>query len=214
MSVVVSPPSTSKTTLQDPVFGESSPFKLAGSASNAISLAGTGNNASRALQVAPKDSLTLSQGHSRPTPPSHGARLLYRGALELPDSDLHLDGLSFVLLPPPSPLKSASQGAEPTVVNLASSLFESPLPLTLESQRNRTLKLIELVELDKLKGTLDEKNAVRAYVHPGAVFTSSYFDLVFSSGETGQDGRRTQWGLRVGLGDSCMCLSYFHIIRG
>ena len=79
---------------------------------------------------------------SKPAPltPSHSLdrlntnaapRLLYRGALCLPDSQLLLDGLSFV-----------AETAHLAVNSPSKSLLENPLALALESMRGRNLYLL------------------------------------------------------------------------
>lgn len=60
-------------------------------------------------------------------------RLLYRGALELPDSYMVLDGLSFTLT-----LDSTSASVTSTPSGKSKSdLLENPLALALESMRGR-----------------------------------------------------------------------------
>ena len=78
-------------------------------------------------------------------------RLLYRGALSLPDSNLLLDGLSF----------TASLGAAALAATKAKEashdLFNHPLALALESMRGRpSLHLVGTVEMSKL--WVDEKS--------------------------------------------------------
>ena len=70
-----------------------------------------------------------------------GHRLLYRGALELPDSYMVLDGLSFTLALDSEPSGLGERG-NPTVTSTPSGkskldLLENPLALALESMRGR-----------------------------------------------------------------------------
>ena len=79
------------------------------------------------------------------------ARLLYRGALSLPDSHLPLDGLTFTIdLHPSSSAFRVGSNEHGHVGHDA--LFETPLPLALESMRGRpnlpalgTVKMNEIV---------------------------------------------------------------------
>lgn len=64
-----------------------------------------------------------------PAPNASNHRLLYRGALELPDSYILLDGLSFTLQLGP---KDNRPKSSPSV-----DLLQNPLPLALESMRGR-----------------------------------------------------------------------------
>ena len=68
-------------------------------------------------------------------------RLLYRGALELPDSYMVLDGLSFTLALDAVPTAPGERG-NPNVTSTPSGkskldLLENPLALALESMRGR-----------------------------------------------------------------------------
>lgn len=93
---------------------------------------------------------TLNSSESLTDTPSSGVRrhrLLYRGALSLPDSWLTLDGLTF----------SASAGA-----HTQAELLENPLALALESMRGRpTIHLVGMTRLKELKDLwLDEAGDV------------------------------------------------------
>src|ERR1700744_121596 len=66
----------------------------------------------------PQPSTSPHAGTSRATVTTKPSRLLYRGSLALPDSEMLLEGISFIT--------NASLSA----------LSSSPIPLTLESQRN------------------------------------------------------------------------------
>lgn len=114
-------------------------------------------------------------------------RLLYRGSLALPDSEMMLEGISFIT--------DAS----------ISALSSSSIPLTLESQRNRSLKFIGAVEVtgpNKLGGALDFGKAVRMYVHPLAKLSVSFFEMLFCTREPNHEGV-SEMAVRVGLGDTC-----------
>lgn len=73
------------------------------------------------------------------TPKNCASRLLYRGALSLPDSYLLLDGLTFVVdLPTDDPQAGLT-------------LLENPLPLALESMRGRpSLRFMGVEKMDDL----------------------------------------------------------------
>ncbi len=94
--------------------------------------------------------------HARPTSAStpsrsqnanpNAHRLLYRGALSLPDSHLLLDGLSFIA--------ETRVGYSPSV-----NLLSNPLALALESMRGRPS--LHLLGTEKLEDVwLDTKNTV------------------------------------------------------
>lgn len=70
---------------------------------------------------------------------NNAPRLLYRGALSLPDSNLALDGLTFTIgLPTDDPQASLR-------------LLENPLPLALESMRGRpSLRFVGIEKMDNL----------------------------------------------------------------
>ncbi|KZV99108.1 hypothetical protein EXIGLDRAFT_762876 [Exidia glandulosa HHB12029] len=121
----------------------------------------------------------------KPTPPrgSGTHRLLYCGALSLPDSRLQLDGIAFTArLPPTSP----------------STLLDSPLPLALESMRGRPLSLVGVVSLkDTLLELADEINL---FVNPAANLTVGFFERNLCYDEVDAKGLTTV-GIRIGLGD-------------
>ncbi|KAJ7185566.1 hypothetical protein C8R46DRAFT_1342808 [Mycena filopes] len=109
-------------------------------------------------------------------------RLLYRGALSLPDSHLLLDGLTFVarLEHPPS----------------GHNLLKNPLTLALESMRKRpSLRWMGPTKLDSIY--LDEAGGISMDVHPNATITRIYyFENTFCL-EASLD-----FGIKVALGDS------------
>ena len=82
---------------------------------------------------------------------SNAHRLLYRGALSLPDSHIPLDGLTFV-----ARLDSPSKHTQ---------LLQNPLALALESMRGRpSLRFIGVVTLDDDKLWLDESGGIELSV--------------------------------------------------
>lgn len=93
-------------------------------------------------------------------PPAY--RLLYRGALALPDSLMLLDGLTFGArldspvkhMPHPHPQSSSASASTST-----SHLLENPLALALESMRGRpTLRMLGAVRMEEVY--LDESGRV------------------------------------------------------
>lgn len=94
---------------------------------------------------------------TNPTPPrtaesnTSAYRLLYRGALSLPDSHLLLDGLTF-----------AARLDSPSKHN---HLLQNPLALALESMRGRpSLRFMGVVKLDDGNMWLDESGGVEMFV--------------------------------------------------
>jgi hypothetical protein len=88
-----------------------------------------------------------------PARPTH--RLLYRGALSLPDSHIVLDGLTFVANP--------LEHARPFVSTPgAAELMDNPLALALETMRGRSsVRLLGEVRLDSMHDVwLDESGDV------------------------------------------------------
>ncbi|KAF7334386.1 VPS9 domain-containing protein [Mycena venus] len=102
-----------------------------------------------------------------PTPPRPTGtqfRLLYRGALSLPDSHLLLDGLTFA-----ARLDHSGSGNR---------LLESPLALALESMRGRPS--LRWMGTTKLADTyLDETGGISMDIHPSATLTRIYFENTF-----------------------------------
>ncbi|KAJ3485507.1 hypothetical protein NLJ89_g11894 [Agrocybe chaxingu] len=157
-----------------------------------------------------------------PTAKTHSTsyRLLYRGALSLPDSLLLLDGLTFAarLDSPsrPSHAPSGNHGTESTPAKQSAfALLENPLALALESMRGRpSLRFLETIDLGELerKGEmwLDESGRVEMDIHPLAVLSRIYFENTFcllpfgASSSTAEDPRlcRSNIGIKVALGDS------------
>ncbi|KIJ51398.1 hypothetical protein M422DRAFT_244574 [Sphaerobolus stellatus SS14] len=127
----------------------------------------------------------------QPTPPRNYKdqhRLLYRGSLSLPDSDLVLEGITFTAhIPPSSP----------------SLLLESPIALALESMRGRpSLRFISVV---KLKDVNWERcvGEINMYIHPRSVIAKTFFENVLCAESIRvKDGMGcTEDAVRIGLGD-------------
>lgn len=86
-------------------------------------------------------------GRITSTPKSSASRLLYRGALSLPDSYLLLEGLTFTAQLGVSDLKEHSASKPKLDLNL----LQSPLALALESMRGRpSLRFLSTVKLRDL----------------------------------------------------------------
>ena len=142
-------------------------------------------------------------------------RLLYRGALSLPDSLLLLDGLTFT-----ARLNSPSKHS-------TFNLLQNPLALALESMRGRpSLRFMGTVFLRDV--WMDESGGVEMYVmsvhltivlekkncrdiHPHATLTRLYFENIFcvlpfsaSSSSGSVAAQRSEIGVRIALGDSSM----------
>ena len=141
-------------------------------------------------------------------------RLLYRGALSLPDSLLLLDGLTFAVR-----LNSPSKHS-------TFNLLQNPLALALESMRGRpSLRFLGTVFLRDV--WMDESGGVEMYVivspiptvalreiffrdiHPHATLTRVYFENVFcllpfsaSSSSKSVPDQRSEIGVKIALGDS------------
>ncbi|KAI0077201.1 hypothetical protein K474DRAFT_1112134 [Panus rudis PR-1116 ss-1] len=174
--------------------------------------------------IAASDTTKLKAPASPPTPskslPSHSRtttnthRLLYRGALSLPDSHLLLDGLSFTIETSPSlPVSTSASSIPPSTSTTsvdsltqpgkskANDLLENPLALALESMRGRPS--LHLLGTESLKDVwLDTGNEVHVYIHDYSVITKIYFENVLTLAPiTSQDGRTSE-GIRVSLSDS------------
>ncbi|KAG7091284.1 hypothetical protein E1B28_010332 [Marasmius oreades] len=113
--------------------------------------------------------------------PSKGFhRLLYRGALLLPDSHLLLDGITF----------SARLDAE-------HKLLDNPLALALESMRGiQTLRFLGTASLHDVY--MDTSGDILMDIHPQATLSRIYFENMFCLPTTSSD----TLGVRVSLGDS------------
>ncbi|KAJ7799754.1 hypothetical protein B0H14DRAFT_3092764 [Mycena olivaceomarginata] len=120
-----------------------------------------------------------------PTPPrpAAGFRLLYRGALSLPDSHLLLDGLTFTLH-----MDHSGSGNR---------LLESPLALALETMRGRpSLRWMGTATLADT--FLDETGGISIDIHPTATLSHIYFENTFCL----DPATSLQSGIKVALGDS------------
>ena len=99
-------------------------------------------------------------------------RLLYRGALSLPDSLLLLDGLTFAVR-----LNSPSKHSTVSTFNL----LQNPLALALESMRGRpSLRFMGTVFLRDV--WMDESGGVEMYVmsvHSTVVYLGKFFSGIF-----------------------------------
>ncbi|KAH0829054.1 hypothetical protein J3R83DRAFT_2511 [Lanmaoa asiatica] len=137
-------------------------------------------------------------------------RLLYRGALSLPDSYLQLDGVAFsarlpnrhvsVLQDSPSRSLSRSESS-------ARELMYNPLALALESMRGRqSLRFNGTVRLQDV--WMDETGDVYMDIHPFATLTKVYFENVLclspliAPPHDAFGPKRTEVGVRVSLGDT------------
>ncbi|GBE80860.1 hypothetical protein SCP_0305800 [Sparassis crispa] len=111
-------------------------------------------------------------------------RLLYRGALSLPDSHLLLDGLSFTA--------TIADGAD---------LFNNPLALALESMRGRpSLHFLGTTTLKNVY--LDFVGNVSVDIHPLSTITRICFENILCSIPITSANRKTDHGIRVSLSDS------------
>ena len=99
----------------------------------------------------PGSHLNQPNGNYTPGHLSNPYRLLYRGALSLPDSHLLLDGLTFTVK-----LESPSK-------HVISSLLDNPLALALESMRGRpSLRFLGVIKLADVY--MDDSGSVEMYV--------------------------------------------------
>ncbi|KAF8234389.1 hypothetical protein L208DRAFT_1422702 [Tricholoma matsutake] len=127
---------------------------------------------------------------------SNPYRLLYRGALSLPDSHILLDGLTFAAC-----LDSPSKHTQ---------LIQNPLALALESMRGRpSLRLMGIVKLDDDNLWLDESGGIEMDIHPRATLTRIYFENIFcltpfasTSKSTSVIPDASDIGIKVALGDA------------
>ncbi|KAJ6589168.1 hypothetical protein B0H19DRAFT_1248724 [Mycena capillaripes] len=133
-----------------------------------------------------------------PPRPTSQFRLLYRGALSLPDSHLLLAGLTFA-----ARLDHSGHN----------NLLENPLALALESMRKRpSLRWMGLVKLANTY--MDETGGIsmsvfflhisfinaseRRDIHPNAILTRIYFENTFCL----DPAASREFGIKVALGDS------------
>ncbi|KAF8058744.1 hypothetical protein FPV67DRAFT_515950 [Lyophyllum atratum] len=140
---------------------------------------------------------------TNPTPPRpadtppNAYRLLYRGALSLPDSLLLLDGLTF-----------SARLDSPTKNN---QLLQNPLALALESMRGRpSLRLMGVVNLHDGNLWWDESGGIELDIHVRATLTRIYFENIFcltpfastSKSVASTSPSTSDVGIKVALGDS------------
>ncbi|KAL0574910.1 hypothetical protein V5O48_007054 [Marasmius crinis-equi] len=113
--------------------------------------------------------------------PSKGPhRLLYRGAISIPDSHLLLDGITF----------SARLDAE-------HKLLDNPLALALETMRKRpALRYLGTTNLNDIY--MDGSGDISIDIHPEAILSRIYFENIFCLPTTSSD----RLGIRVALGDT------------
>ncbi|KAF6761150.1 hypothetical protein DFP72DRAFT_1002989 [Ephemerocybe angulata] len=124
-------------------------------------------------------------------------RLLYRGALSLPDSHILLDGLAFV-----AKLESPTK-------HVTTSLLENSLALALESMRGRpSLRFQGVVKLADVY--MDESACVEMDIHPRALISRIYFENMFClkpfpanpKDKATQSTLKSDIGIKISLGDS------------
>ncbi|KAG5650952.1 hypothetical protein H0H81_010430, partial [Sphagnurus paluster] len=121
-------------------------------------------------------------------------RLLYRGALSLPDSHILLDGLTFT-----------ARRDSPTKNN---QLLDNPLALALETMRGRpSLRFMGVVKLHDGNLWWDESGGIEMDIHPRATLTRIYFENIFcltpyASTSTSAASGISEVGVKIALGDS------------
>ncbi|KAH7883318.1 hypothetical protein F5I97DRAFT_225706 [Phlebopus sp. FC_14] len=171
------------------------------------------------VSLDPAATVTLSSSvasTSNATPNSKGRdssyRLLYRGALSLPDSYMLLDGLTFSARLPshiastsydsPSHMLAVSQAD-----SFARELMNNPLALALESMRGRpSLRFKGTVRLQDV--WLDEEGDVCMDIHPFSTLSRIYFENILClsplipPSQRPSYPKRTEVGIRVALGDT------------
>jgi hypothetical protein len=103
-----------------------------------------------AVPSTPSSSSILTPGRALASPARPSHRLLYRGALSLPDSHIVLDGITFMV--------SAPEGGGVGLMEL----LENPLALALESMRGRpSVRMLGEARLDAMQDVwLDESGEV------------------------------------------------------
>ncbi|KAF9237870.1 hypothetical protein BU15DRAFT_75671 [Melanogaster broomeanus] len=158
--------------------------------------------------VSPAPASVAASGSGKGTDSSY--RLLYRGALSLPDSYLLLDGLTFSARLPShhssSPYDSPSHSLSQSD-SFARDLMHNPLALALESMRGRPSL--------RFKGTvclrdvwIDDTGEVYMDIHPFSTLSRVYFENILSMSPlipASHDmfgPKRTEVGVRISLGDT------------
>ncbi|KAL0955615.1 hypothetical protein HGRIS_001850 [Hohenbuehelia grisea] len=131
---------------------------------------------------------------SSPSSSTTAFRLLYRGALSLPDSHLLLDGLSFF---------ATAAGSE---------LLDNPLALALESMRGRP-SLLFMGQVRLADVYVDDSASVALDIHPQAMISRIFFENTFCLLPMGT--LQSDIGVKVALGDTGMCsILYFVNLAG
>ncbi|KAJ8509294.1 hypothetical protein ONZ45_g8508 [Pleurotus djamor] len=116
-------------------------------------------------------------------------RLLYRGALSLPDSHMLLDGLSFF-----ATSTTSSDEVE------ARKLLSNDLALALETMRGRpSLRFLGLIEMKDVY--VDHSGNVSVDIHPQALLSQIYFENVFCLNPLASTSQSSR-GVKVSLGDT------------
>lgn len=126
-------------------------------------------------------------------------RLLYRGALTLPDSHLLLDGVSFTA----ALSTGEDEIGKDSSRNLELDLLNHPLALALESMRGRpSLHFLGAIKLSEV--WIDEKSTgvVSMDVHPQASLTRMYFETLFCLDGSITPFGRSEYGFRISLSDN------------
>ncbi|KAH6910335.1 hypothetical protein BKA70DRAFT_1272802 [Coprinopsis sp. MPI-PUGE-AT-0042] len=128
-----------------------------------------------------------AMGIVTPSKPPSSYRLLYRGALSLPDSHLLLDGLTFSAC-----LESPSKHTK------SYSLLENPLALALESMRGRpSLRFLGVVKLSD-----DSWTKLAIDIHPRAILSRIYFENTFCLRPFASSGSPERYPIEVRDGSS------------
>ncbi|KIM63907.1 hypothetical protein SCLCIDRAFT_1213702 [Scleroderma citrinum Foug A] len=156
-----------------------------------------------------KHVLSSSQSPIPASSSSGSYRLLYRGALSLPDSHILLDGLTFSARLPGNirQFPCDSPSSLPSSDSLVRGLIHNPLALALESMRGRpSLRFKGTVRLKDI--WMDETGEVYMDIHDSATLSRVYFEntLCLSPLITVPCGagsmKRTEVGVHVALGDT------------
>ncbi|KAK7454431.1 hypothetical protein VKT23_011187 [Stygiomarasmius scandens] len=109
-------------------------------------------------------------------------RLLYRGALSVPDSYFLLDGLTFS-----------------TRMDATQNLLDNPLALALESMRG--ISSLTFMGTTNIKEVyIDDSGDITMDIHPDATLSRVYFENLFCLEAPSEAGEKI--GLRVALGDT------------
>ncbi|OCB88127.1 hypothetical protein A7U60_g4755 [Sanghuangporus baumii] len=147
------------------------------------------NSSSPAKDTTQPPSACSSSSPSHRSNSATQPRLLYRGALSLPDSHLLLDGLTFTItLPADDPHASRA-------------LLESPLTLALESLRGRpSLSFRGFVKMENIHCDFSER--VNLHVHPRSILTRQLFEYTLCVTPVSPSKVYTDSGIRIGLGDA------------